>query len=232
MGTVRLEEIFLEDFERIVDKKPIIFLPLGTTEWHGDHLPLGTDGLTAYEICKKVAKKTGGTVMPPLFFGTATTHKVKNRLFQGMDAQFGHRLPGSIYYLTPTLFKKTLLEVINQIRLQRFRVLVLLSGHWSVTQRKILRSMPDKRGELKIIKPNVVQYLQRIRNAKHADELEASFLIALRPDLKKKIIMKHDNLLWKQLYGYDPVSNIKLQEGKKAVQLALSGLTKKIKSSL
>ena len=45
-------------------------LPLGTVEWHGGHLPVGLDGLTAHGLCVRGrAARTGGLVYPPLFYG-------------------------------------------------------------------------------------------------------------------------------------------------------------------
>lgn len=33
------------DFRTRLAEAPIAYLPLGTLEWHGEHLPLGSDGL-------------------------------------------------------------------------------------------------------------------------------------------------------------------------------------------
>ncbi len=32
-------------FRERIAQAPIAYLPLGTLEWHGEHLPLGTDGV-------------------------------------------------------------------------------------------------------------------------------------------------------------------------------------------
>ena len=49
-------ELFLEDFFKI-KKNSLLFLPLGTLEWHGTHLPFGTDLIVATELTKRIAKK-------------------------------------------------------------------------------------------------------------------------------------------------------------------------------
>ena len=38
--------------------------PLGALEWHGDHLPLGLDGLVAEAFCERLAEATGGILLP------------------------------------------------------------------------------------------------------------------------------------------------------------------------
>lgn len=57
------------DFRQKIAKAPIAYLPLGTIEWHGEHLPLGSDGLQSLEFMKLLAENVGGIVMPILFLG-------------------------------------------------------------------------------------------------------------------------------------------------------------------
>ena len=42
---VLYEELNPQEFKQRILEAPIAYLPLGTLEWHGRHLPLGTDGL-------------------------------------------------------------------------------------------------------------------------------------------------------------------------------------------
>jgi creatinine amidohydrolase len=46
--------------------RPII-LPLGALEWHGDHLPLGLDGLVAEHLSERLGELTEGVVLPTLY---------------------------------------------------------------------------------------------------------------------------------------------------------------------
>ena len=48
---------------------PIIYIPVGSLEWHGVQNPLGTDGLKAHAVCCEAALRYGGVVLPTLFFG-------------------------------------------------------------------------------------------------------------------------------------------------------------------
>ena len=48
----------------------VAYLPLGTLEWHGPHMPLGADGIQSKELFIRVAEKVGGVVLPLLFYGT------------------------------------------------------------------------------------------------------------------------------------------------------------------
>lgn len=49
----------------------IMLLPVGAVERHGNHLPLGTDAMTALYIAESVAGKVGGLVLPPVWYGSS-----------------------------------------------------------------------------------------------------------------------------------------------------------------
>ena len=60
--------------ETALAERSLIFLPLGTIEWHCHHLPVGLDALTAHGLCLRAAEKTGGLVWPALYYGTGGGH--------------------------------------------------------------------------------------------------------------------------------------------------------------
>lgn len=55
-------------------ERSLIYLPLGTVEWHCHHLPVGLDALTAHGLCLRAADLTGGLVWPALYHGTGGGH--------------------------------------------------------------------------------------------------------------------------------------------------------------
>jgi creatinine amidohydrolase len=47
-------------------------LPVGSTEWHGDHLPYSTDTITAAALAERFAQELGtALVLPPLDYGVS-----------------------------------------------------------------------------------------------------------------------------------------------------------------
>ena len=48
---------------------PVVYIPVGSLEWHGVQNPLGTDGLKAHAICCEAALRYGGVVLPTLYLG-------------------------------------------------------------------------------------------------------------------------------------------------------------------
>ena len=48
---------------------PVILFPIGATEMHGHHLPLGNDFFNAVGFAERAAEKTGSLVLPAMPFG-------------------------------------------------------------------------------------------------------------------------------------------------------------------
>jgi creatinine amidohydrolase len=71
---LQLELLRPHEIRAAVNDHPLIYLPLGTIEWHCEHLPVGLDALTAHGVCLRAALRTGGLVYPPLHFGTGGGH--------------------------------------------------------------------------------------------------------------------------------------------------------------
>jgi creatinine amidohydrolase len=55
--------------DRVQRDESVVFLPVGATEQHGPHLPLGTDHILADAVSRTVAGKLGGLVAPALSYG-------------------------------------------------------------------------------------------------------------------------------------------------------------------
>ena len=67
---------------QIVERRsacPAAYVPLGTLEWQGLHNPVGADTLQAEGLAVLCARKGGGVVFPPLYYG-------ENRLESLMEA--------------------------------------------------------------------------------------------------------------------------------------------------
>lgn len=72
--TRQIERLRPHQIEAALAERSLIYLPLGTIEWHCHHLPVGLDGLTAHGLCLRAAEETGGLVWPVLYYGTGGGH--------------------------------------------------------------------------------------------------------------------------------------------------------------
>lgn len=106
-------ELTWEEVERYLEQKDVILIPVGSTEQHGPHLPLGVDALVAQRLAEDAARKAGVLVAPPLWFGWAPQHMA----FKG----------------TVTLSAQTLMAIIEDICLSYihhgFHRIVIVNGH-------------------------------------------------------------------------------------------------------
>lgn len=70
----QIERLRPHQIESALAERALIYLPLGTIEWHCHHLPVGLDALTAHALCLAAAARTGGLVWPVLYYGTGGGH--------------------------------------------------------------------------------------------------------------------------------------------------------------
>ena len=47
----------------------LAYLPVGSLEWHGNHMPYGTDYFTVTHIAEEAARRFGGVAFPPIYYG-------------------------------------------------------------------------------------------------------------------------------------------------------------------
>src|SRR3972149_4872329 len=73
MNFVRYEESRPADLRNMISKAPVAYVPIGALEWHGEHGPLGLDGIKAHALCELAAERTGGVVFPTVFWGAFHT---------------------------------------------------------------------------------------------------------------------------------------------------------------
>ncbi|NCO33712.1 MAG: hypothetical protein AUJ92_18485 [Armatimonadetes bacterium CG2_30_59_28] len=50
-------------------ERSFAYLPVGALEWHGSHMPFGTDYLTVQHIAEEAARRFGGVAFPAIYYG-------------------------------------------------------------------------------------------------------------------------------------------------------------------
>jgi creatinine amidohydrolase len=70
MTEVLMERMsWVEYRQRVEQEDPVVFLPCGSLEQHGPHLPLGVDALLSTAVACETARRVGGIVAPALSYG-------------------------------------------------------------------------------------------------------------------------------------------------------------------
>ena len=90
----------------------MVLVPVGSTEQHGPHLPLGSDTIDAQAVGLRISAKTGVLVAPVLSVGISDYHT----------------LPGTIS-VTPETFEAVLFDVAQSLVRQGFKRILFYNGH-------------------------------------------------------------------------------------------------------
>jgi creatinine amidohydrolase len=69
-----LQEMSWTDVAEYLKTNDMVIVPLGSTEQHGPHMPLGTDFYEALGMSKMISEKTGVVVAPVLLSGYSIYH--------------------------------------------------------------------------------------------------------------------------------------------------------------
>jgi creatinine amidohydrolase len=175
------EELTASDFALAVEQsESVCLIPLGVIEKHGQQLPLGTDVYTVREVCRRAAEKEYCIIYPYYFVG------------QIFEAQ--HQ-PGTIAYSSELLFR-FLDETCKEISRNGIKKIILVNGHggnnaWLQYFCQIQLAMPRDYA-VYVVTPSVSSDIQKkiteMRKSitgGHADEVETSSILVIRPDLVK-----------------------------------------------
>jgi len=121
--TPAIDRLSPEQIDARLARSSVAYLPLGSLEFHGPHLPIGLDALTAYGICLAAAELSGGVVLPAMHQAVGGEHTRYPWTLMSRSAQPIEEL------LTETL------ERLDELGVQRF---VILSGHFADEQRDLV----------------------------------------------------------------------------------------------
>jgi len=135
MGAVKVKysELRPEEFRQRLAQKPVAYLPLGTLEWHGEHLPLGADAIQSEALMIACAQQFGGIVLPPLFLGPDRRIDLEDGTYLiGMEYAKStspqQPLTGSCYWVSYDFFKQLLENILEQLKRAGFKS-VFADGH-------------------------------------------------------------------------------------------------------
>jgi len=170
----RMEVMHPDDLEKVLEEAPVAFVPLGTYEHHGWHLPICFDGIKAHALCERVAQRTGGAVLPAFFYGTGGGH-------------VGYKWT---LILEEQKIKPLLEATLDHLANQGFKVVVMLTGHYPHEQVDMVHDLASEAGqrhpgvkfiglaEREITTPQPGDK----RSGDHAAKYETSIGMAIDPD--------------------------------------------------
>ena len=185
---VRYAELLPDAFRARLAARPVAYLPLGTLEWHGEHLPLGADAIQSEALMVECARRFGGIVLPPIHLGPDRARPAADgTMLVGMDyadtTTPPRRLDGSCYWVSQGLHLQMVDAILEQLKRAGFRA-VFADGHG-----------PSRTSWVANIKEREARYGMRLlgvtsnvlarwkSQVDHAARNETSLMLHYRPDL-------------------------------------------------
>ena len=189
--SVFMAELSWPEWQARVAANAPVFLPVGATEQHGPHLPLGVDVILPTGVCERVARAVGGLVAPTIAYGYKSFPRSGG----------GQAFPGTTSLDAHTL-SLVVRDVVRDLGLHGVRRLVVVNGHfengWPVIEGLDLGLRELRRDGAPDVQAIRLEYWDFVRREtldrlfpdgfpgtelEHASLLETSLMLLLRPDL-------------------------------------------------
>ena len=130
------------------DACPLILFPLGPLEYHGPHLPLGTDplsaGFVAHACCRRLGK---GVVLPTMFAGTERERDpdmLESLGFERDDYVVGMDFPSrqwNSHYLPEEIFALIVAAETRMLIRQGYKYVFIVNGHGAFNHNATLKRL-------------------------------------------------------------------------------------------
>jgi creatinine amidohydrolase len=119
-----LQEMSWTDVNAYLETNDMVIIPIGSTEQHGPHLPLGTDSYIATDLAKMISSRTGVLVAPVVLAGYSVYHS-------GFSGTLS---------LKPETMEQVLFETAGMLIKHGFRRIMFLNGHGgnAIVQSKVI----------------------------------------------------------------------------------------------
>jgi len=195
--SIWLQENNWVDVKKYLDSgKKTVIIPIGSTEQHGCHLPVGTDSMVAIALAEDAALRTNTLVAPPLWYGWSPHHLV---------------LPGSISVRAEVLID-IMYDIIHSLHIHGFEKFVVINGHrianipWmQISAERAQRTLGVR---VKLFDPAYMSKgLQKELNygpVGHAEEIETSHMLYCNPGLVHLENARDNPIQHTELYSVDP----------------------------
>ena len=176
---------------------PVVYIPIGTLEWHGVHNPVGADTLQAEGLALMCAQRGGGLVFPPLYYGESRLEALMEANAADRDAIAAHMELSADNFL-PDLqpfsateqalnYHKLLVHILAEAESLGFALGVLVAGHYPLIDHARAAVLQyNQREHVRMLAWAFVDYLliqeQYPHAGDHAAGWETSHVMALHPD--------------------------------------------------
>ncbi len=224
----RYERLHPAELRRAIETAPIAYVPLGTLEFHGEHLPAGVDSFEAHGLCLRAAERSGGVVLPPVYLASGC-----------LD------LPFTLSY-DNTLVHSWATSTVAQLGRHGFRAVVVLTGHGPLDLNHVLKRAC---AEVEVacsglgayalcwLELNAARLTEPERGdpttVDHAARIETSWMLELEPDLVHLDRLADDpDATFVGIYGRNPRFTASADLGRAQIEAAAELLATRARALL
>jgi creatinine amidohydrolase len=219
----RYERLHPAELAELVAAAPIAWVPIGTLEHHGPHLPFGVDAFEAHGLLLEAAARAGGVVLPP-------TYVASGCLEMDFTLSFSREL-----------VEAQVRETVALLARRGFRVVVVLTGHGPLDLVHLLKRVcaqataaqpPLRAYGLCWLELNAAAMTGpeegEPRVIDHAALVETSWMLALQPELVRLDRLADDpEAAHAGVYGRNPRFTASREWGRESVEAAAALLAQR-----
>lgn len=167
-----LQEMTWTDVKEYLETNDMVIIPLGSTEQHGPHMPLGTDYYEAVGTSKMISERTGVVVAPVLWVGYSVYHS---------------GFPGTLS-LKPETMEQVLFESVEMLMKYGFQRFLFFNYHGgnNIVQQRVIHRINHTTEAI----ATAIGHGSPIQQAEegeffdwHAGKSETSIMLYLKPEL-------------------------------------------------
>jgi creatinine amidohydrolase len=210
-----------------MEEFPFLYVPVGSLEWHGEHMALGNDAIKMANLCRVAAQVGGGIVFPPVFFGIPG--------FCTFDPQYG--VEGGAQF-SEELLHTVLWNILERAEELEFRAAMIVTGHTCLEQMKLMKTVAQEwqaeGHKLHVIGQSDMEFGDEVEyTSDHAAHWETSLLWYVRPDLVDLSRLDNDpETKPYNVFGKDPRVHASRELGERAVHAIARDMAQWVKETM
>lgn len=182
-------ELLPYEFKQRLSECPVVYLPLGLCEPHGQISAFGLDTIKAEWLCREAARQVGGIVAPSMGYHIHETGYHARWLEETVGEENPHMTS-----VPPAIFLTLFLYQLRAFVHAGFTTVVIVSGHSGGNQRD-LRHAADvfmKYVPVQVWVKSDPELVEGLYEGDHAGKYEISQLMYVRPDLIDMAAMAYE----------------------------------------
>lgn len=202
-----LKELNTEQVEALLQREAPLFIPVGTLEPHGRHLPVGTDTYCAEKVAEKLCERFDAVIAPSMEYGLTNV--------------FAQTSPSSFF--TVELYQTFMEQIVRTFYKQGFKTIIMINGHGGNREalkplmRKIVRESPIALAIINwwVFSEEFVKPVYNTKPGGHAAVEETAAMLYAKPELviETNYNSKTDDVVPNEaIWLYPPTGEVLLTE--------------------